>query len=153
VVLPWVLSFVAYGTFSADVRGLDAFPPDTWPDNIEFLYYSFHIMVGLGTLLIAVMAIAAILLWRGLIDVMRPVLWVLVLAVPFPFIANTAGWMTAEFGRQPWLVYGLMRTRDGASPSVHSGTTLFTLLGFAGLYCVLAILFLWLVSREIARGP
>src|SRR5215510_12892175 len=149
IVLPWVLSWVAYGDFSADVRGLDAFPQDTWPDNIEFLYYSFHIMVGLGTLFIAVMAIAAALLWRGWLNVMRPMLWALILAVPFPFIANTAGWMTAEFGRQPWLVYGLMRTRDGASPTVPSGTTLFTTLGFAGLYAVLGALFLVLVGREI----
>jgi cytochrome d ubiquinol oxidase subunit I len=75
------------------------------------------------------------------------------LAFPFPFIANTAGWMTAEFGRQPWLVYGLMRTAEGASPTVHSGAALFTTLGFAGLYFVLGVLFLWLVAREVEAGP
>jgi len=109
-------------------------------------------MVGLGTLLIAVMAAATLLLWRGWLDVSRPMLWVLMLAVPFPFIANIAGWLTAEFGRQPWLVYGLMRTAEGASPTVHGGTTLFTTLGFAGLYAVLGALFLALAGREIARG-
>ena len=152
IALPWVLSWIAYGDFAADVRGLDAFPPSEWPGNIEFLYYSFHIMVGLGTLLMAVMAVAALLLWRGRLDVTRPVLWVLVLAVPFPFIANIAGWLTAEFGRQPWLVYGLMRTADGASPTVHEGTTLFTTLGFAGLYAMLGIVFLSLIGRELTRG-
>jgi cytochrome bd ubiquinol oxidase subunit I len=80
-------------------------------------------------------------------------LWVLMLAFPFPYIATTAGWMTAELGRQPWIVYGLMRTVDGASPTVHSGTTLFTLLGFCGLYFVLGVLFLFLIGREISHGP
>jgi cytochrome d ubiquinol oxidase subunit I len=80
-------------------------------------------------------------------------LWALMLAFPFPYIATTAGWMTAELGRQPWLVYGLLRTADGASPSVHSGTVLFTLIGFAGLYFVLGLLFLFLIGREIAHGP
>ena len=74
-------------------------------------------------------------------------------AFPFPYIATTAGWMTAELGRQPWLVYGLLLTRDGASPSVSSGTALFTLIGFTGLYFVLGLLFLFLVGREIAHGP
>ena len=77
----------------------------------------------------------------------------LVLAFPFPFIANTAGWLTAEFGRQPWLVYGLLRTADGGSPTVHGGATAFTLLGFAGLYLVLGLLFVLLVVREIGHGP
>jgi cytochrome d ubiquinol oxidase subunit I len=80
-------------------------------------------------------------------------LWVLMLAFPFPYIATTAGWVTAELGRQPWVVYGLMRTAQGVSPNVHSGTALFTLLGFCGLYFVLGLLFLFLVGREIAHGP
>jgi cytochrome d ubiquinol oxidase subunit I len=75
------------------------------------------------------------------------------LAFPFPYIANTLGWMTAELGRQPWLVYGILRTADGASPLVHSGTVLFTLIGFAGLYFVIGIAFLYLIGHEIARGP
>ena len=84
---------------------------------------------------------------------MRPVLWALTLAFPMPYIATTAGWMTAELGRQPWLIYGLMRTADGSSPSVHGGTALFTLIGFTGVYFLLGILFLFLVGREIAHGP
>ena len=153
IVLPSVLSWIAYGNFSANVKGLNDFPQRDWPMNIEFLYYSFHVMVGLGTIFIAIMSLSALLLWRGWLFTARPVLWVLALAVPFPFIANTAGWMTAEFGRQPWLVYGLMRTAEGASPTVHSGTTLFTTLGFAGLYFLLGVLFLALVAKDVARGP
>ena len=151
--LPAVLSWVAYGDFSADVRGLNSFPEQDWPTNIELLYYSFHIMVGLGTIFIPLMGLAVVLLWRGRLERTNVVLWTLALAFPFPFIANTAGWLTAELGRQPWLVYGLMRTADGASPTVHSGTALFTTLGFTGLYFVLGVLFLALVARDVNRGP
>ncbi len=153
IVVPGILSFLAFGTFHANVAGLDQFPVNTWPDNIELLYYSFHIMAGLGTLLILTMAAATLLEWRGSLIRSRPMLWVLMLAFPFPYIATTAGWMTAELGRQPWIVYGLMRTVDGASPTVHSGTALFTLLGFCGLYFVLGVLFLFLIGREISHGP
>jgi len=153
VVLPAVLSWIAYGDFSANVRGLEEFPEADWPTQIELLYYSFHIMVGLGTIFIALSALAALLLWRRKLAGSRWMLWILTLAFPFPFIANTAGWMTAELGRQPWLIYGLMRTAEGASPTVHGGTTLFTTLGFAGLYFVLGVLFLFLVAKEIGHGP
>ena len=110
-------------------------------------------MAGLGTLFIGVMALAFLLQWRDVLLHARPMLWVLMLAFPFPYIATTAGWMTAELGRQPWIVYGLMRTSDGASRTVESGTVLFTLIGFAGLYFVLGVLFLFLIGREIAHGP
>ena len=75
------------------------------------------------------------------------------LSLPFPFIANTAGWITAEVGRQPWLIYGIMRTSEGASPVVSAGNALFSLLGFMGMYALLSILFLFLVQREISDGP
>ena len=151
--LPGVLSFIAYGSFSADVKGLDAFPQDQWPSSIEPLYYSFHIMVGLGTLFIALMGLSALLLRKARIQSQRWLLWILMLAFPFPFIANTAGWMTTELGRQPWILYGLMRTSEGSSHLVHSGETVFTLLGFMGLYLVLGLLFLMLIGREVAHGP
>ena len=153
VVLPAMLSWIAYGDFSANVNGLTAFPERDWPTNIELLYYSFHIMVGLGTLMIPLMGVALLLLWRGGLERARWLLWPLALAFPFPFIATTAGWMTAELGRQPWLVYGLLRTADGGSPTVHAGETLFTTLGFAGLYFVLGVLFLGLMAREVSHGP
>lgn len=151
--LPGVLSFIAYGSFSANVKGLNEFPRDQWPTSIELLYYSFHIMVGLGTLFIGLMGLAALFLWKDQLLKRRALLWVLMLAFPFPFIANTAGWMTAELGRQPWLIFGLFRTSEGSSHLVHGGQTIFTLLGFAGLYFVLGLLFLFLVGREIAHGP
>jgi cytochrome d ubiquinol oxidase subunit I len=151
--LPAVLSFIAYGSFSSNVQGLEAFPQDQWPQNIEFLYYAFHIMAGLGTLMILVMGLAALLLWRKKLESTRAMLWVLMLAFPFPYIATTAGWVVTEFGRQPWLLYGLLRTTQGGSPTVNAGQTAFTTLGFSGIFVVLGILFLFLVGRELAHGP
>jgi cytochrome bd ubiquinol oxidase subunit I len=153
IVLNRVLSFLIYGTTSAEVRGLNEFPRDQWPTNIPLLYYSYHIMAGLGTYFIALMAIAAFLLMRGQLFTSRWLLWPLMLSFPLPYIANTAGWMTAELGRQPWLIYGLMRTELGLSSHVSAGNALFTLLGFLGLYSVLSILFVILVYREIIKGP
>ena len=135
------------------MKGLDAFPQEQWPDNIPLLYYSYHIMVGLGTISIAIMAVSAWLLWTGRLYSARAWLWVTMLALPFPYIATTAGWITAEVGRQPWLIYGLMRTSQGASMNVSAGNALFSLIGFMGMYALLSVLFLFLVGREIAHGP
>src|SRR4029077_3238402 len=151
--VPGALSFLAYGHFGSYVYGLDDFPEESWPDNIELLYYSFHLMITLGTLFILLTAYANFQRWRGRLESSTWLLWVLMLAFPFPYIANTLGWMTAELGRQPWLIYGLFRTSDGYSKVVSSGDTLFTFIGFVGLYLVLGVLFLLLVGREIRLGP
>jgi cytochrome d ubiquinol oxidase subunit I len=151
--VPNALSFLTYRRWKAEVRGLDSFPPQNWPDNIPLLYYSYHIMVGLGTILIAVMLLAAVQLRRGALFGSRPLLWTLMLMLPFPYIATTAGWITAEVGRQPWLIYGVLRTAAGFSDRISPGNALFTLIGFMGLYALLAILFLFLVYAEIEKGP
>ncbi|MBV8102700.1 MAG: cytochrome ubiquinol oxidase subunit I, partial [Verrucomicrobia bacterium] len=151
--LPGALSFLAYGTFQSYVRGLDEFPKDDWPDNIELIYYAFHIMITLGTIFILIMAWANWKRWRGRLESSTTLLWLLMLAFPFPYIANTLGWMTTELGRQPWLVYGLFRTDSGYSQVVSAGDTIFTLIGFVGLYFVLGLLFLYLTGREIHKGP
>jgi len=153
LVIPRALSFLTYRRWRATVKGLNAFPPDLWPDNIPLLYFSYHIMVGLGTAFIAVMSLAMLQLVRAKLYETRWLLWTLMLTFPFPYIATTAGWITAEVGRQPWLIYGLMRTSAGPSPRVSAGNGLFTLLGFMGMYGLLAILFLFLVYREIEHGP
>jgi cytochrome d ubiquinol oxidase subunit I len=153
LVLPGMLSILVYRDLYAEVKGLDAFPREDWPDNVPLLYYAYHIMAGLGTILAGVMALSLFLLWRGRLFTTSWWLWVIMLSAPFPYIATTAGWMTAELGRQPWLVYGIQRTAQGASPLVHSGNALFTLLGFLGLYLLLGLLFLFLVAETIARGP
>jgi cytochrome d ubiquinol oxidase subunit I len=151
--IPRLLSFLTYRRWEAEVKGMDAFPKQDWPDNVPLLYYSYHIMVGLGTIFIAALALSAWQLRRGRLYESRFGLWLLMLLLPFPFIANTAGWITAELGRQPWLIYGVMRTSEGPSINVSSGNTLFTLLGFMGLYALLSILFLFLSHREIEHGP
>jgi cytochrome bd ubiquinol oxidase subunit I len=153
IVIPRALSFLVYQNWNAEVKGLDAFPEKNWPDNIPLLYYSYHVMVGLGTIFIAITVIATFLLWRRRLFESRWMLWILMLATPFPFIANTAGWLTAELGRQPWLAYGLLRTEEGVSPLVSSGNVLFTLIGFAGMYLVMGLLYFVLMVREVAHGP
>jgi cytochrome d ubiquinol oxidase subunit I len=153
LIIPRGLSFLTYRAWTAEVKGLDQFPREAWPDPINLVYFSYHIMVGLGTIFIAIFVIAAFLLWRGALFRRRVMLWVIMLALPFPFIANMAGWITAEVGRQPWLVYGILRTSEGPSPLVSAGSAWFTLIGFMGLYTLLGILYLFLVYREIERGP
>ena len=153
IAVPDVLSFLTYRRWKAEVHGLTEFPEDQWPDNIPLLYYAYHIMVGLGTIFVAVYALAALMIYRRRLYETPLVLWALMLLAPFPYIATTAGWMTAELGRQPWLVYGLMRTAAGSSTEVSAGNGLFTLLGFMGMYSVLSVLFLFLVYLEVQRGP
>jgi cytochrome d ubiquinol oxidase subunit I len=110
-------------------------------------------MVGLGTLFLAVTALAVLLLWRRRLERARWMQWILLLAFPFPYIANTAGWTTAELGRQPWVVYGLLRTSQGTSPTVSGGDVAFSTLGWMGAYLLIGVAFLFLVARQIARGP
>jgi cytochrome d ubiquinol oxidase subunit I len=153
IVVNDALSFLIYGTTKAEVKGLDQFPQDQWPTALPLLFYAYHIMAGLGTWFILLMIVAALLLWRKRLESTRIVLWALLLSFPLPYIANTAGWMTAELGRQPWLIYGLMRTSEGYSNTVSASNGLFTLLGFMGLYALLGLLFTVLIYREISQGP
>jgi cytochrome d ubiquinol oxidase subunit I len=153
--MPKVLSFLTSRRWNERLTGLNDIPESRWPDSVSLVYYSYHVMVGLGTILLVVAALASFLLWRGRLFRSRAILWALMLAVPFTYIANIAGWTTAETGRQPWVVYGLLRTKHGASPadSVPAGTGLFTLLGFTGLYLLLGFLFTVLTLRIVNRGP
>jgi cytochrome d ubiquinol oxidase subunit I len=148
-----ILSFLIYGTTSAEVQGLDQTPRDQWPTTLPLLFYSYHIMAGLGTYMVGLMGLAGLLLWRGKLYESRWILWPILMGFPLPYIATTAGWMCAEIGRQPWIVYGLIRTSAGSSPHVGAGTSLFTLLGFLGMYSILSILFIVLVYHIIHEGP
>jgi cytochrome d ubiquinol oxidase subunit I len=152
VAVPDVLSFLAYGNFNANVKGLSAYATALWPP-VELTYYAYHVMVGLGTIFLGTMAVAGLLLWRKALFESRWMLWIVMLVMPFPYIANEAGWVVTEVGRQPWLIYGLMRTAQGTSSSVASGETLFSLIGFLGMYFLLGLLFMVLVLREIGIGP
>ncbi|AMC10973.1 cytochrome BD ubiquinol oxidase subunit I [Lutibacter profundi] len=153
IAVPNILSFLTYQEWDKQIPGMDQFKKEELPDNIPALYYSYHIMVGLGTIFMAIMGLAVFFLWRRRLFSMKPLLWVIMFLVPFPYIANLTGWYVAELGRQPYLVYGLLRTSEGVSPTVSSGNTLFTLLGFVALYMLLGLLFLVLVGKTIHHGP
>jgi cytochrome bd ubiquinol oxidase subunit I len=153
--MPRFLSFLTSRRWDTTITGLNDIPENRWPDSVPLVYYSYHIMVGLGTILFLVALLAAFLLWRGRLFTSTPMLWALMLAFPFTFIANIAGWTVAETGRQPWVVFDVMRTNEGASPAsaVPAGTGIFTLLGFAGLYLLIGLLYVLLIVRIVARGP
>jgi cytochrome bd ubiquinol oxidase subunit I len=152
IIVPDLLSFLAYGNFRANVDGLTSYPTELWPP-VALTYYAYHVMVGLGTIFIAIAFVAGFLLWRRRLFDTPLMLWALLLVMPFPYIASEAGWVVAEVGRQPWVVYGLMKTQAAASPNVGSGETIFTLIGFIGMYFLLGVLFLLLTLRTIAIGP
>ena len=153
IAVPNVLSFLTYQDWNKQVLGMDKFPEEELPTNVPGLYYSYHIMVGLGTIFIGVMGLAFLFLWRDKLYNFKPLLWSIMFLAPFAYIANLTGWYVAELGRQPYLVYGLLKTTEGVSPTVSSGNTLFTLLGFVGLYFLLGVLFLILVGKTIHEGP
>lgn len=152
VIVPRFLSIMTHQRWNTRIEGLSSYPRSEWPDNVPLLYYAYHVMVGLGTVFMALMGASALLLRRKRLYATRPVLWALMLALPLPYIANTAGWLTAELGRQPWVLHGLMRTEDGSSLEVSSGNVLFSLLGYMGLYALLSLLFVALAGRIIAKG-
>ena len=152
IYVPDILSFLSYGNFRANVKGLDAYAKPLWPP-VDVTYYAYHVMVGLGTIFGAIAILAGLLLWRKRLYDSPAALWALMLAMPFPYIANEAGWVATEVGRQPWIVYGVMKTAGATSPTVVSGEVVFTLIGFAGTYFMLGFLFLYLTLREVAIGP
>ena len=110
-------------------------------------------MITLGGYFIALTALGVFLLWRRRLEAARWYLWALLLSLPLPYIANEAGWVVSCVGRQPWIIYGVLRTVQGYSPNVSSGEVIFTLLGFTGIYIVLGLLFVFLLLKHIAQGP
>jgi cytochrome d ubiquinol oxidase subunit I len=151
--VPGLLSFLTHHRWNAPVKGLTEFPREEWPQFVPLVYYSYHIMAGLGTVFIVLMALAVLFLWRRALFTTRWLLWALMLASPFPFIANTLGWVTAETGRQPWIIHGFLRTAHASSQNVSSGNVGFTLLGFMGLYALLALIYFALLLKIIGQGP
>jgi cytochrome d ubiquinol oxidase subunit I len=153
--MPKILSFLTSHRWNATLRGLNDIPTSRWPNSVPLVYYAYHIMVGLGTILFVIALAGVAMLWRGKLFTARPMLWALMLAFPFTYIANLAGWTVAETARQPWVVWNLQRTSAGASPekAVPAGSGIFTLLGFAGLYVLIGILYVFLQARIISHGP
>jgi cytochrome d ubiquinol oxidase subunit I len=145
-------SFLAFGNFQAPVRGLEDFPrQDLPPVGVTFL--SFHNMVILGNVMFLEALLGVVLLWRGKLETSRRFLWLMVLSIPLPHLAIQLGWMAAEVGRQPWIVYGVLRTRDAVSKVVSGPDVLFSLILFSVIYLVLGAFWLTLLRREIVHGP
>ena len=148
--IPGLLSFLTYRDFETPIKGFDQIPLDERPP-IAIVFQTYHIMIAMWVLMALLTVIA---LWkRKKLDKAKWVLWGLVVSVLFPQIANQTGWMTAEIGRQPWIVYGLMRTSQGVSPNISSHQVAMSIIMFIVIYILLFFLFLFLLDRKIKHGP
>jgi len=152
IAVPGLLSYLAYGDFQKPVIGLDRIPQRDWPPVVA-TFQAFHIMVWLGTLLAALTLVGAYFRWKGTLFEKRWLLWVFVLAVPLPYAANQFGWMTAEVGRQPWVVYGLLRTSDALSKAVVANQVLGSILMFIVIYALLFVVWVFVLDSKIQHGP
>jgi cytochrome d ubiquinol oxidase subunit I len=151
--IPGGLSFLLHGNFTEPVKGLNAFPENERPTQVNAIFQFYHIMVASGMLMIGITLLACFFWWRNKLFDKRWLLWAFVWAVLLPQIANQAGWFAAEMGRQPWVVYGLLRTSDALSKSVTANQVLFSLILFLGVYFILFLLFIYLLNRKIQHGP
>jgi cytochrome d ubiquinol oxidase subunit I len=149
--IPGLLSFLVHRDFKTTVPGLDKFEPDTPPVAIPF--FSFHVMVGLGIYFIALTLYALWCRIRGNLFQKKWLLWVFVFSVIGPFIANELGWIAAEVGRQPWIVYNQLRTSEAVSQNIVAPQVLGSIIMFAVIYTLLFVLWIWLLNDKIQKGP
>jgi cytochrome d ubiquinol oxidase subunit I len=152
IAIPGMLSFLIYGNFETPVTGLNAFPYDERPP-VNIVFQAYHLMVAIGFFLIAISFLGVFLWWRGELFNYKWLLWIFVFSVLAPQIANQIGWIVAETGRQPWIVYGLMRTSEGLSKVVTAEQVMFSLILFTIIYFLLFILFIYLLNEKIKHGP
>lgn len=150
--IPKVLSVLVHGNADQPVDGLDKIPRGDWPP-VAITFQAFHLMVALGSFFIGITVLGCYLRWRGTLFEKRWLMLVFVLAIPLPYIANQVGWVTAEVGRQPWVVYGLLRTSDGVSVGVSAGQTLASIILFLVLYALLFAVWLYVLNDKIQHGP
>jgi cytochrome d ubiquinol oxidase subunit I len=151
--IPGGLSFLVKGDFSAPVKGLLAFKPDERPPQPNAVFQFYHLMVAVGVSMIALSLYGSWVWWKKKLFEKKWLLWIFVWSVLLPQIGNQAGWFTAEIGRQPWVVYGLLRTSDALSKVVTANQIIFSLILFTVVYIVLFALFLFLLNRKIQHGP
>lgn len=160
--IPYLLSFLSYSEFSGEVKGMNelqaeyeqTYGPGDYVPPVRTTFWSFRVMVAAGSLMIVLGMYGTYLAWRKKLD--RPNKWyyrIMLWAISLPFIANTSGWIMTEIGRQPWTVFGYMRTEDSISPSVTSGQILFSLIAFTAIYAVLAAVMVYLFVKVIKKGP
>ncbi|MGS2725035.1 cytochrome ubiquinol oxidase subunit I [Psychroserpens sp. BH13MA-6] len=151
--IPGGLSFLLHYDLEAPVKGLNAFPEDERPGQINAVFQFYHLMIIIGMALIALTLMAVFLWWRGSLFDKRWLLWLFVFAAILPQIANQVGWFAAEMGRQPWVVYGLLKTSDAFSQAVSDNQVLFSLVLFMVVYAFLFTLFIYLLNKKIKHGP
>jgi len=152
VAVPGLLSFLTHGDWSRPMPALADYPRHDWPP-VNLSFQTYHLMVALGVLFIVLTVYAGILHWRGTLFTKRWLLWVFVFAVAGPMLANQAGWAAAEVGRQPWIVWGLLRTSDAASKAVSAAEVRTSLIMFAVIYVLLLLVWLHVMDRKIKAGP
>lgn len=152
IAVPGGLSFLVHERFSEPVTGLDAFPEEDWPP-VNLSFQSYHLMVAIGMVNIALTLLACWLWWRGRLFDTRWMLWILVFAVVGPYVANQAGWVAAEVGRQPWIVQDILKTSEAYSPSVPASSILGSIIMFGLIYLLLFVLFIYLLDAKIKHGP
>jgi cytochrome d ubiquinol oxidase subunit I len=150
--IPGMLSYLLHGDTETPIRGLKSFPPEDRPP-VNIIFQSYHLMVGIGMALILISLLTLLAWWRGMLEKSRWLLWILVFSVLLPQFANQLGWFSAEVGRQPWIVYGLLRTKDAISVSVGAGQVLASIVLFALIYLLLFVLFIYLLNEKIQTGP
>jgi cytochrome d ubiquinol oxidase subunit I len=150
--IPGMLSLMVYGDSSRPVKGLDQVPRGDWPP-VLLTFLSFHVMVGIGVASIALTVLACYFRWRGTLFEKRWLMLLFVLAIPLPYLANQLGWVTAEVGRQPWIVYGLLRTSDGLSKAVSASQTLGSIVMFGVIYSLLFAVWIYVLNDKIHHGP
>jgi cytochrome bd ubiquinol oxidase subunit I len=151
--LPGGLSFLVHQDFEAPITGLNAFPEEDRPGQVNAVFQFYHIMVSIGMFLIAISFYACFLWWRGKLFETKWLMWIFSFSVLLPQIANQAGWFAAEMGRQPWIVYGHLRTSEGFSQAVSANQILFSLILFLVVYSLLFVLFLYSLNKKIKHGP
>ena len=151
--IPGGLSFLLEYDFEAPVTGLNAFPEEDRPGQVNAVFQFYHIMVAIGMGLIALSLLGVFYWWRGVLFDKKWLMWVFVYAAILPQIANQVGWFAAEMGRQPWVVYGHLRTSDAFSQAVTDNQIMFSLILFLFVYSLLFVLFVYLLNKKIKHGP
>lgn len=151
--LPGGLSFLVHQNFDAPITGLNAFPKEDRPSQVNAVFQFYHIMISIGMFLIALTLYASFLWWKGKLFETKWIMWVFLFSVILPQIANQVGWFAAEMGRQPWIVYGHLRTSEGFSQEVSANQIVFSLVLFAVVYSLLLLLFLYSLNKKIKHGP
>ncbi len=151
--IPGGLSFLVHQDFKAPITGLNSFPVEDRPSQINAVFQFYHIMIAIGMMLIGLTLYANFLWWRGKLFETKWILWIFSFSVILPQIANQVGWFAAEMGRQPWVVYGHLRTSEAFSQEVSKNQIVFSLVMFTVVYALLLVLFIYMVNKKIKHGP